>query len=74
MMVVDADNKVQQRMIVADRAMADKWLAASGLNPGDRVIVEGLQRVRPGASVRVSPAGTGLAKSTSTTSAPSATN
>ncbi|MBN1510545.1 MAG: efflux RND transporter periplasmic adaptor subunit [Phycisphaerae bacterium] len=74
-MVVDADNKVQQRTIVADRAMADKWLAASGLNPGDRVIVEGLQRVRPGASVRVTPAKTGPDPSpTPATSAPSAAN
>jgi len=74
-MVVDGDNKVQQRMISADRAIADKWLAASGLHPGDRVIVEGLQRVRPGASVRVAPAKTGPEESpTPATSAPSAAN
>jgi membrane fusion protein (multidrug efflux system) len=39
-------------MIVIDRAIGSQWLVASGLNPGDEVIVEGLQKVRPGASVR----------------------
>jgi membrane fusion protein (multidrug efflux system) len=42
-------------MIVLDRAIGDKWLVSSGLSAGDRVIVEGLQRVRPGASVKVVP-------------------
>jgi len=52
-MVVDSSNKVEQRMLRIDRAIDDKWLVVSGLAPGDRVIVEGLQRVRPGASVKV---------------------
>jgi membrane fusion protein (multidrug efflux system) len=39
-------------MIVIDRAIGSQWLLASGLNPGDEVIVEGLQKVRPGVSVR----------------------
>jgi membrane fusion protein (multidrug efflux system) len=54
-LIVDAEEKVQQRMLVLDRAMSDKWLVSSGLAPGDRVIVEGIQKVRPGASVKVVP-------------------
>ncbi|HEY5498131.1 MAG TPA: efflux RND transporter periplasmic adaptor subunit [Syntrophales bacterium] len=55
MLTVDAQGKVQQRTITVDRAIGDKWLVTSGLKPGDRVIVEGSQKVRPGASVRVVP-------------------
>jgi membrane fusion protein (multidrug efflux system) len=54
-LIVDAEGKVQQRMITVDRAIGDKWLVSSGLKPGDRVIVEGVQKVRPGASVKVVP-------------------
>ncbi len=54
-LIVDGENKVQQRMITVDRAIGDKWLVASGLAPGDRVIVEGVQKVRPSASVKVVP-------------------
>jgi membrane fusion protein (multidrug efflux system) len=51
-LIVDAGDKVQQRQLTVDRAIGDQWLVASGLAPGDRVIVEGRQKVRPGASVR----------------------
>jgi len=54
-LIVDASGKVQQRMITVDRAIGDKWLVSSGLMPGDRVIVEGVQKVHPGASVKVIP-------------------
>jgi membrane fusion protein (multidrug efflux system) len=54
-LVVDDSGKVQQRMITIDRAIGDKWLVSSGLAAGDQVIVEGIQRVRPGASVKVVP-------------------
>ncbi len=54
-MIVDTEDKVQQRMLTLDQAIGDKWLVSSGLNPGDRVIVEGVQRVRPGTSVKVVP-------------------
>jgi len=54
-MVVDGENKVQQRMLTLDRAMGDRWLIESGIQPGDRVIVEGLQRVKPGTAVKVVP-------------------
>jgi len=54
-LTVDSAGKVQQRMLSLDRAVDDKWLVASGLAPGDRVIAEGMQKVRPGASVKVLP-------------------
>jgi len=47
-LIVDSAGKVQQRMLTLDRAIGDKWLVSSGLAPGDRLIVEGVQRVRPG--------------------------
>jgi membrane fusion protein (multidrug efflux system) len=54
-LVVDAAGKVQQRMVGVDRAIRDQWLVASGLAPGDHVIVEGMQRVRPGVPVKEVP-------------------
>ncbi len=54
-LIVDADGKVRQRRLAIDRAIADKWLVSSGLSPGDRVIAEGVQKVRPGAAVTVVP-------------------
>jgi membrane fusion protein (multidrug efflux system) len=54
-LIVDAESKAQQRILTLDRAIGDKWLVSSGLNPGDWVIVEGVQKVRPGFSVRVVP-------------------
>lgn len=49
--VVNKDNKVEQRAIKTGAAIGDQWLVNSGLNPGDRVIVEGIGKVRPGALV-----------------------
>jgi membrane fusion protein, multidrug efflux system len=51
-LIVDTEGKVQQRMLVLDRAIGDQWLATSGLEPGDRVIMEGMQKIRPGVSVK----------------------
>ncbi len=52
------DGKVAQRILTVDRAIKDQWLVTSGLKPGDRVIVEGLQKVRPGAPAKeAAPAG-----------------
>jgi membrane fusion protein (multidrug efflux system) len=52
-LIVDAKGKVQQRMLTVDRTIGDTWLVSSGIAQGDRVIVEGMQKVRPGASVNV---------------------
>lgn len=72
-LVVDGEGKVEQRGLATDqRAFGDKWLVSSGLTPGERVIVEGLQRVRPGAAVKVVPLeaeGTNAAKAVSTAQA-----
>jgi membrane fusion protein (multidrug efflux system) len=54
-LVVDGEGKVEQRQLSTDRALGDKWLVTSGLAIGDRVIVEGLQKARPGATVKVVP-------------------
>lgn len=75
-LIVNAEDKVQQRMLVLDRAIGDAWLISSGLAPGDRVIVEGKQRARPGASVKVVPfeAGSGGKSGQSKTPPPAKSN
>lgn len=55
-MVVNASDKVEQRSLTVDRAIGTKWLVLGGLAAGDRVIVEGLQKIRPGVAVKVVPA------------------
>lgn len=54
-LIVDVNEKVQQRMLTLDRAIGNQWLVSSGLVSGDRVIIEGIQKVRPGGSVKVAP-------------------
>lgn len=54
-LIVDAENQVQVRALTIDRAMGSQWLVASGLAAGDRVVVEGIQKVRPGTVVRAVP-------------------
>ena len=54
-LVVDLENNVKQRMLTIDQAIGDNWIVSAGLFPADRVIVEGLQRVRPGMAVEVVP-------------------
>jgi membrane fusion protein (multidrug efflux system) len=50
-LVVGPDNTVELRTLVTDRAIGDQWLVSSGLKPGDRVIVEGIQSAKPGVKV-----------------------
>ena len=54
-LIVDAEGKVQQRTLTLDRAIGDQWLVSSGIAPGERVIIEGMQKVQPGASVKAVP-------------------
>jgi len=56
-LIVDAEGKVQQRVLTVVRTIKDKWLVSDGLAPGDRVIIEGVQKVRPGMTVRTVPYG-----------------
>lgn len=52
-MVVNADGVIEQRPVVVSQTVGDQWLVESGLIAGDRVVVEGLQKIAPGASVEV---------------------
>lgn len=56
-MAVNAEEKVEVRMIKVVRTVGDSWLVAEGLQAGDRVIVEGLQKARPGTVVKALPFG-----------------
>jgi membrane fusion protein (multidrug efflux system) len=51
-LVVKEDGTVELRPIAVSRVIGDKWLVADGLKAGDKVIVEGLQKVRPGAKAK----------------------
>lgn len=51
-LIVTAEDKVDRRPLELDRAIGNDWLVTSGLAPGERVIVEGIQKVRPGSPVK----------------------
>jgi membrane fusion protein (multidrug efflux system) len=51
-LVVGEDNKVELRTLKTDRVLGDNWLVTDGLKAGDKLIVEGVQKVAPGAQVR----------------------
>lgn len=50
-LVVNGDSKVEERPIEVSRTVGNRWLVEDGLAAGDRVVVEGLQKVQPGADV-----------------------
>lgn len=50
-MVVGADNKVELRTVTTTQAIGDKWVVTDGLKSGDKVIVTGLQKIKPGVQV-----------------------
>ncbi|HOX59758.1 MAG TPA: efflux RND transporter periplasmic adaptor subunit [Candidatus Paceibacterota bacterium] len=56
-LIVNAENKVEQRLLVVDREIGDQCLITAGLEAGDRVIAEGSQKVRPGVPVKAVPFG-----------------
>ena len=62
--VVGSDGKAEPRTLKTAEAVGDKWLVTDGLHPGDRLIVEGLLQVRPGAPVKAAPANLTSAAST----------
>ena len=72
-MVVGPDNKVERRAIEVDRAIGSRWLVSSGLAVGDRVLVDGFQRIKPGDTVSPQPVqlpGAGSAATATPTRAP----
>jgi membrane fusion protein (multidrug efflux system) len=54
-LVVGDNDLVERRVLKTERAVGDAWLIADGLKAGDRVIVEGFQRIRPGVRVKAVP-------------------
>lgn len=51
-LVVNAQNKVEQRQVTAERAIGDKWVVSDGLKAGDRLVVEGPIGLQPGTQVK----------------------
>lgn len=51
--VVDAQQRIEERQVVLGNAQGDRWIVSEGLAPGERVVVEGLQHVKVGDQVRV---------------------
>jgi membrane fusion protein, multidrug efflux system len=56
-LLVDDAGLVSERVIHTSRVIDNQWYVTDGVAAGDRVIVEGLQKVKPGMTVRVAPAG-----------------
>ncbi len=54
-LIVNAEEKVEQRLLTLERTVGDQWLVTTGLSPGERVIAEGMQKVRPGVGVKEVP-------------------
>ena len=55
--VVGAGDKAEARILKTGQAIGGAWLVTDGLKPGDRLITEGLMKVKPGAPVKPAPAG-----------------
>jgi membrane fusion protein (multidrug efflux system) len=55
-MVLGAGDKVEARVVQTPRTIGNRWLVSQGLKPGDRLIVDGLQYIRPGMVVKAVPA------------------
>jgi RND family efflux transporter MFP subunit len=53
--VVDSNNKVDIRTVTVGDRVGSDWIISDGLKPGDKVVAEGIQKVRPGAQVNPKP-------------------
>lgn len=71
-MVIGAGEKVESRTIKVARTVGDNWLVSEGLKAGDRVILEGIQKARPGTQVKTVPFGTAPAAPATATAQPAA--
>jgi membrane fusion protein (multidrug efflux system) len=57
-LVIGAQSKLELRKITAPRTVGTSWLVTAGLKPGEKVVVDGAQNLRPGAAVKpVAPQG-----------------
>lgn len=56
-MAVDAESKVVARPVQVAQSLGENWVVTGGVKAGERIIVEGLQKVRPGAAVQAEEAG-----------------
>lgn len=54
-MLVNEQGGIEPRIIAVERPVGDKWHVISGLKPGDRIVFEGLQRIRPGMPIKPVP-------------------
>jgi membrane fusion protein (multidrug efflux system) len=66
-LIVGKEDLVAERVVTADRAINGEWLITEGLVAGDRVIVDGLQKAKPGSPVKPVPAAEELAANEKTT-------
>lgn len=71
-MVVGKDGTVEVRPVKVSRALGDKWLVEEGLKAGDKVIVEGLQKIGPGMPVQATELGARPARNAAAATAPAA--
>ncbi|MGH7647149.1 MAG: efflux transporter periplasmic adaptor subunit, partial [Gemmatimonadaceae bacterium] len=75
--VVDSANKVNSRDVKGDTFVGGQWLISSGLSAGDRVVVDGIQKIMPGVPVHpvayVPPPDTGRARGDTVLAAPPGT-
>ncbi len=55
-LLVGANGNVEMRVLQISRAVGNQWLVSAGLSPGDQVIINNLQKIRPGMPVKVAPA------------------
>jgi membrane fusion protein (multidrug efflux system) len=51
-MVINDNDQVERRNVTTERAVGNRWLLAEGLSGGDRLVVEGLQKIQPGMTVK----------------------
>ncbi len=56
-LVIGPDNKAVERQVTTDRAIGANWVVTAGLNPGDKVIIEGTAKAKAGQPVKPVPAG-----------------
>ena len=53
--IVIEDGKIAIRRLVTHRTQGQNWIVEEGLKPGEKVVIEGLQRIRPGVPVQIVP-------------------